>query len=124
MGIMLTELGILYEAEIRGITDPLEPLKIQYIDYAIWQKNWLGGNSITKQMNFWKQKLSGNLPILNLPCDFPRPLIPNDEGDLKLAQSRNLMDGIYTLSKQAGTGSLKRVVNYIFYIDLSLYMAR
>jgi non-ribosomal peptide synthetase component F len=73
MGILIRELGILYTAILKNQPDPLPPLTIQYPDYAIWQRNWVSGERLEAQTNYWKEALSGAPTLLELPTDYPRP---------------------------------------------------
>ena len=51
----------------------LSSLSIQYTDFAKWQK-WLQGDVLNRQLTYWQEELSGELPILQLPVDGPRPV--------------------------------------------------
>ncbi len=72
-GIFLQELGVLYEAFCAGSPSPLPELKVQYADYAAQERQWLQGEVLEKQLAFWREKLKGAPPVLELPLDFPRP---------------------------------------------------
>jgi hybrid polyketide synthase/nonribosomal peptide synthetase FtdB len=52
---------------------PLPPLPIQYGDFAIWQRQSMDGPLPAEQLRYWKQQLGGELPVLDLPIDHPRP---------------------------------------------------
>lgn len=68
MGALLRELVTLYEAFCAGQPSPLPDLPIQYADFAMWQRQWLQGDVLDAQLNYWKQQLlGGNLPPLQLP---------------------------------------------------------
>ena len=71
MGILTRELWTLYQAFSNGNPSQLEPLPVQYSDYAVWQRDWLQGEVLKAQLLYWKEHLK-NLPILNLPTDQPR----------------------------------------------------
>ncbi|WP_369938522.1 non-ribosomal peptide synthase/polyketide synthase [Xanthomonas tesorieronis] len=73
IGVMLEELGRLYTAEIEGADDPLPPLPIQYIDYAQWQRQWLAGGQLERQVTYWRETLAGAPTLLEVPTDRPRP---------------------------------------------------
>lgn len=73
LGVLFRELGSLYEAYSQGAPSPLPELPIQYADYAIWLRDWLKGETLDKELDYWKQRLGGRLPILDLPTDHPRP---------------------------------------------------
>ncbi|MEH1778656.1 MAG: amino acid adenylation domain-containing protein [Nostoc sp.] len=63
----------IYKALSAGQPSPLTPLPVQYADFTNWQYQWLQGEVLESQVNYWKQKLEGNLPIIKLPYDHPRP---------------------------------------------------
>jgi amino acid adenylation domain-containing protein len=67
------DLTALYEAIAAGRPSPLDPLPIQYADYAVWQRNWLEGAAASGQVEYWKHNLAGAPSRLDLPSDFPRP---------------------------------------------------
>jgi amino acid adenylation domain-containing protein len=67
------ELNLLYSAAIKGETAQLPELTVQYGDYAKWQMDWLQSGGLDEQLSFWKKKLGGELPVLELPTDYPRP---------------------------------------------------
>ena len=66
LSILLKQLSDIYDNK------EIEPLQIQYKDYACWEKNKLENNDFMNQKEFFKSKLNDNLPVLNLPLDFPR----------------------------------------------------
>ncbi|MBR8826762.1 MAG: amino acid adenylation domain-containing protein [Gomphosphaeria aponina SAG 52.96 = DSM 107014] len=78
--IIIKELLTCYETLEKRATNTLPELPIQYGDFAIWQKKQLTQELYKKQVKYWKEKLSGQLPILNLPTDKKRPLIPSYQG--------------------------------------------
>jgi amino acid adenylation domain-containing protein len=80
IGILIRELGTLYDAFARGHADPLMPLSIQYADYAEWQRNWLQGEVLREQLSFWTGHLAGAPAQLDLPTDRPRPTVQNYRG--------------------------------------------
>jgi amino acid adenylation domain-containing protein len=73
MGVWLEELTALYEAYCAGKVSPLPELPIQYVDFAVWQRQWLQGAELDKQLNYWRKQLGQNLTPLKLPTDKPRP---------------------------------------------------
>ena len=73
MEILNKELGCLYQACLDGKANPLEPLSIQYADYAQWQRNWLSGEHLVKQMGYWKRQLADLPSLATIPSDFSRP---------------------------------------------------
>ena len=72
IGILVRELRRLYEAFIQGSPSALPELPLQYVDYAVWQRNYLKSDTLRGQVEYWKSKLAGLLP-LELRAD-PLPL--------------------------------------------------
>src|SRR5262249_54073207 len=79
LGVMVRELTELYEAFSAGEASPLAELPIQYVDYAVWQRNWLQGEVLERQLQYWRRQLEG-LETLDVPTDHPRPLVLSDRG--------------------------------------------
>jgi len=82
-GIMLQELMDLYEAFSRDQASPLRELPVRYTDYVHWQHEYMQEKLVTSQLTYWKEKLSGAPPVLELPTDHPRPHIPGGGGSLE-----------------------------------------
>jgi len=75
LGVLTDELVSLYEAFAEGKPSPLPPLSVQYADFALWQREWLSGALLEKQLEYWKGKLEGAPALLSLPYDRPRPAV-------------------------------------------------
>ncbi len=73
IGVLIRELSALYTAFMRGQADPLWPLTIQYPDYAVWQRQWLVGERLARQVDYWRRTLADAPVLLTLPTDRPRP---------------------------------------------------
>lgn len=58
----------------------LPDLAIQYADFSVWQRKWLQGDTLKKQIDYWKEKLAGLPPVLDLPTDRPRPAVKTANG--------------------------------------------
>ena len=80
MGILIKEVGALFRAYNRGEASPLPELEIQYADYAVWQRQWLQGEVLDKQLAYWKRQLAGAPSLLQLPTDRPRSAIQTYRG--------------------------------------------
>src|ERR687890_2633295 len=103
MGVLWRELGALYGAFSRGGPSPLPELPIQYADYALWQRQWLGGEVLEEQLGYWKEQLAG-LHVLELPTDHPRLAVQTHRGARRsLALSESLTGALKVLSRQEGT---------------------
>ncbi|WP_340619899.1 amino acid adenylation domain-containing protein [Xenorhabdus siamensis] len=104
LNILMNELSILYQAFTQGSPDPLPPLTLQYADYALWQRQWLQGEFLEKQINYWRHELQGIPALLELPTDHTRPLAQSYRGDqVMFTLSPQLTSGLKTLSQRHGT---------------------
>ena len=101
--IFFTELSELYNAFARDGRSTLAPLAIQYADFAAWQREWLQGNELQRQLQYWKQQLSGVTSILELPTDFARSSVKKGRGaGTYLTFSKELTVALNELSRREG----------------------
>jgi amino acid adenylation domain-containing protein len=70
--IFYRELADFYQGYVESKPVSLPEPPIQYVDYALWQREWLRSKAFEKQLGFWKDQLGGNPPALELPTDHPR----------------------------------------------------
>ncbi|HEX2187467.1 MAG TPA: amino acid adenylation domain-containing protein [Longimicrobiaceae bacterium] len=70
--VLTREVSVLYGASTRGEEPRLPPLPVQYADYAAWQRQWLTGEVLDAQLRWWRDRLAGAPPVLELPTDAPR----------------------------------------------------
>ncbi|ETX03410.1 MAG: hypothetical protein ETSY1_00170, partial [Candidatus Entotheonella factor] len=104
MGVLVQELGTLYEAFAQGRPSPLPTLPIQYADFAHWQRQWLRDEVLESQLSYWTTRLHGAPPLLPLPSDFPRPQVESFQGsEWPIHLDNNLRTGLIQLSQTAGT---------------------
>ena len=80
MGILIKEVAALYSAYNSDSPSPLSELAIQYADYAVWQREWLQGEVLEEQLQYWRAQLTGAPPLLALATDHPRPLMQHYRG--------------------------------------------
>ena len=73
MGILIRELAALYGAFREDRPSPLPELAIQYADFALWQRRYVSGERLRRQLDYWRTRLAGAPDCLNLPTDRPRP---------------------------------------------------
>ena len=73
MGVFKREWQQVYRALVKGQTPQWEPLPIDYTDYAAWQQNWLQGDILETQLNYWKNQLNHAPALLEIPTDYSRP---------------------------------------------------
>ncbi|PHV07123.1 non-ribosomal peptide synthetase [Janthinobacterium sp. BJB412] len=81
-GVIFAELCALYDAFQAGRPSPLAELPIQYADYTLWQNELLaeGSATLARQLDYWKERLAGQLPVLELSGDRPRPAVQSKRG--------------------------------------------
>jgi amino acid adenylation domain-containing protein len=80
LGILIKEVAALYEAYSCGKPSPLIELPVQYADYTLWQREWLQGELLNEQLDYWKRQLGGDLQMLDLPTDRLLPAERNYSG--------------------------------------------
>ncbi len=102
-GIMVREINQLYTAYCKGDTSPLTPLAIQYPDYAAWQRQWLTGDRLQAQREYWRAALSGSPVLIDLPTDRPRPPQQSFKGGhVPLVLDAPLTNALKQLSQKHG----------------------
>ncbi|WBI80980.1 non-ribosomal peptide synthase/polyketide synthase [Pseudomonas aeruginosa] len=80
MNVLIEEFSRFYSAYATGAEPGLPALPIQYADYALWQRSWLGAGEQERQLEYWRGKLGERHPVLELPTDHPRPAVPSYRG--------------------------------------------
>lgn len=78
--LLLRELAACYDSFSQGETSQLIELKMQFGEYARWQRGWMQGERLDKYLSYWKNKLAGAVPFLDLPTDFQRPRVQTFNG--------------------------------------------
>jgi amino acid adenylation domain-containing protein len=79
LGVFARELEAAYEAIARGREADLAELEIQYRDFSAWQRTWLSGDRLDRELDYWRGRLD-SLPVLELPVDKPRPPVQMHRG--------------------------------------------
>jgi len=101
MSVLVNEMAMLYAAYRDDRPSPLIPLPIQYADYAQWQRYLLAAENLAGQLTYWEQQLGGDLIVLDLPTDHPRPLHPTFKGAKKaFTLSSSLTDKLRIISRE------------------------
>ncbi len=80
LGVMVEELGEFYAARMSGRPHGLQELPVQYADFALWQRDWLSGERLERQLAYWRRQLDG-ASALEVPGDRPRPAVDSFAGD-------------------------------------------
>ena len=103
MGVFVSEITALYDAFSKNRPSPLPPLDIQYGDFAEWQQEYIAGDVLEKQLDFWKSYLGGSLPILELPADKPRPTVQTMVGaNAEIMVPEEIASAFKDMSRRAG----------------------
>jgi amino acid adenylation domain-containing protein len=119
--VLLRDLGALYAAERTGVPAALPPLRWTAADHVAWQAELLRSPEGEAMWQRWRDRLSGELPVLALPADAPRPSRQSFEGSsASFALEPALSDAIKQLAKQQGC-TVFVVLLSAFYVLLSRY---
>ncbi|HKR15461.1 MAG TPA: non-ribosomal peptide synthase/polyketide synthase [Pyrinomonadaceae bacterium] len=103
LGVLLRELTTLYGAYVAGETSLLPELPIQYADFAHWQREWLSGETLDKQLEYWRKQLAGAPLLPQLPADRVRPAVQTFRGArVQQEWSEELRQQLKSLSQQEG----------------------
>ncbi|MGP0067608.1 MAG: amino acid adenylation domain-containing protein [Isosphaeraceae bacterium] len=102
IGILIREVSALYEAFRLGEPPPFPELPVQYVDYAVWQRNWLQGPALEAQLDYWRNQLRSS-PDLELPTDRPRPAVASHRGGERSAiLPKSTLDALRALGRREG----------------------
>jgi hypothetical protein len=102
--ILLRELSTIYSECLAGRENPLPELPVQYADYALWQRLWLTGERLAKQLDYWLSQLRGAPPLVELPLDRPRRAGEEfHAGMVPLHLDRELTTRLRRLSRESET---------------------
>ncbi|HEV7518774.1 MAG TPA: amino acid adenylation domain-containing protein, partial [Thermoanaerobaculia bacterium] len=99
-GVLVREVGALYAASLARIPSPLPELRVQYADYAVWQRKWLSGERLEREVGYWRERLSGVAPLA-LATDRPRPAVQSSRGSSRpLDLSEEISTGLKALARR------------------------
>jgi amino acid adenylation domain-containing protein len=103
VGVLHQEVSALYNSFTRGLDSPLPELAVQYADYALWQRDWMSGELLERELAYWRERLRGIPPVLPLPADHPRPARPTYRGGRRgLRWPADLAGALQTLGRRNG----------------------
>jgi amino acid adenylation domain-containing protein len=103
LALLFHEMSEIYRAFAADRPSPLPDIPIQYPDYTLWQRDWLQGEELERQLGYWRDRLGGELPVLELPGDRGRPPLQTFRGGwLKFHLSKELTDGVAALARREG----------------------
>jgi amino acid adenylation domain-containing protein len=103
-GVLLGEIEQLYLAHVDGQPPSLPELPVQCADFGVWQRNWLQGEVLERQLAYWKEKLAGlSATPLDLPSDRPRPAVETMNGTSEYVHfPRSINESMQTLARREG----------------------
>ena len=117
-GVLVGEVAALYDAFSHGRPSPLPELPVQYVDFAVWQRQAFGGEALERSLAWWRDRLDG-APVLTLPTDRPRPAVQGPGGSAVLVDLPAGLSGrLKGLGRDSGA-TLFMVVTAVFQALLS-----
>ncbi|HST62575.1 MAG TPA: condensation domain-containing protein, partial [Longimicrobium sp.] len=120
-GVLSREFSALYAAYREGGESPLPELAVQYADYAVWQREQLEGETLDRQLAYWRERLSGAPELLELPTDRPRPGVQTYQGaTVPVELSLELLEQLQALGRSEGA-TLYMTLLSAFEVLLSKY---
>ncbi len=103
IAVFIGELSRLYAQLSEGRAPGLAPLPIQYADHALWQRGWLQGERLQRDLGYWTAQLRGELPVLTLPTDRPRPAVQGWQGRMHhFMFPQRLADAVHAFARSRG----------------------
>lgn len=115
MRLLMDDLNELYEARLRQRTPQLADLKLQYKDYAAWQRARLASGAFDESRRYWLERFADGAPVLELPADKPRPAMQSFNGDaLEIALDRSATRRIIQLGRSRGASPFMTVCALTF----------
>ncbi|MBI0421286.1 amino acid adenylation domain-containing protein [Acinetobacter sp. ACIN00229] len=113
INVLAEELDRLYEAFSNGSVNPLADLSVQYVDFAAWQHNWLGGDVIDKQVDYWRNKLKNLNSMLDLPFNkSPTTLTSHRANSISIILEADVVTSLRKISQK------NQVTIFIFLISV------
>jgi non-ribosomal peptide synthetase component F len=102
LGVLVKECAALEERYARGEQSELEELRVQYADFAVWQRAWLRGEALERELSYWREELAG-MEVLELPTDKPRPAVASHRGaSVRFRLPAELAQELKALSRREG----------------------
>ncbi len=104
MQVLIRDAAEIYSTFADGEASLLPELPIQYADFAHWQRDWLTGNVLEKELSYWRQQLHDSPPSLNLPFDRPHSGAINPKAEtVSITVPEFVAKGLMDLTQSART---------------------
>ncbi|HEU4962493.1 MAG TPA: amino acid adenylation domain-containing protein, partial [Bacilli bacterium] len=98
IGVLIREFVALYQG------DDLSLLRVQYKDFSAWQNEWFESEAMQADERYWLDTFAGSVPVLDMPTDFPRPIVQSFEGSsITVELGRELTNRLHALAKETGS---------------------
>jgi len=121
MDVFAKEIAICYQALKSGLPAQLPDLAVQYVDYAVWQRQQLQGEVLERELNYWREQLDNEYSVLDLATDFPRPAVQTSNGaSTQLLIAKPAIDALQNLAHAEGA-TLYMALLSIFNLLLQRY---
>jgi amino acid adenylation domain-containing protein/non-ribosomal peptide synthase protein (TIGR01720 family) len=121
ISVLIRQWSEIYDAYVQNRAPELPASSIQYTDYAAWQRRWLEGELLERQLSYWKEQLAGAPALLELPIDYSRPAVLTYQGaQLQTRLTSELTQRLKSFSQQNGV-TLYMTLLTAFQILLSRY---
>ena len=118
--LFLGELLALYRAFSQDLPSPLPPLQLQFVDYAAWERGQVD-DIAESQLAWWRQRLAGAPPLLELPSDRPRPAMQSMAGaSLRFALSQECHTAVQGLMQDQGATLFHVLLRQFHGLDAAL----
>jgi len=102
--VFLPELVTVYKSLLAGTMTSLRELQLQYADFAQWQRKSLDEAQLKESRAYWSSQLDGEIPVLELPTDHPRPALQSFRGAMhRFSFPKSLSDGLHQLANREHT---------------------
>lgn len=102
-GLLVSELSTVYDALCAGVEPALAELGIEYADFAVWQRRVLTGDTLARLVSYWRARLAGHVPSIELRTDHPRPARQAFRGAIeRLALPADVVDAGSALGREQG----------------------
>ncbi|HEY6349972.1 MAG TPA: non-ribosomal peptide synthase/polyketide synthase [Candidatus Angelobacter sp.] len=121
LGLLLSELSEFYAAEVSHVPAELPSLSTDYAGFVKWQEELLQPEEAEHHWRYWQKQLEGDLPSLELPTDFPRPLVQTYKGAVKIAKLESELVQKLKSTAAAHRVTLHAVLTVLFEIFLHRY---
>jgi amino acid adenylation domain-containing protein len=124
MGVLVKDVCEIYEAYSRGAASQLEELRIQYADYANWERQWLSEERLDRELQYWKQQLRGAPAVLDLSRAKNRPEVQSYRGDTRsVVISKDQVEAVRKMSRREGVTTFMSMLS-VFNVLLHYYTGR